>query len=120
MPNVTKAIIVKTMCLENYGDADKPHWKRKSGQTVWVANVQGEEASLNTADFAGLIQDAAPELETRDSAMFIEMVSEVDLLDLTEAERRAAIDTKDPRIDSDDFFAAISRNRAGVETFRMS
>lgn len=105
----TLALVVKTFALENYGDAEKPHWKRKCGSTTWVANVRGKPDFLRACNLAGVIQDAAPNLETRNSTGFIEMVDSVEVLALAEAERRAAIDTRDPGIDSLEFFAAIEK-----------
>lgn len=90
---LTKAVIVGTQCLENYGDPDKPYWKSKGGDSYWVATIlfdEGQEPS-ETALRNGLAEVMA-KYETRDSAMWIEMIRSVSLVDLREARRRANID----------------------------
>lgn len=110
------AIIAHTQVLENYGDAQKPYWKCKGGDAYWVANVFAKDAQ--TAELSGLNLPSTRTVETRSSTAFIEFVNRVEVVAVAEAERRCAIDTLDPLIDSDAFFSAVKRS-AVFDTYEM-
>jgi len=101
------AIIAHTQVLENYGDSQKPYWKCKGGDAYWVANVFAKDAQ--TAQNMGLNVPSTRTVETRNSMGFIEFVNRIEVCDVIEATRRAAVDRTDDSIDPDVYFSFVQK-----------
>jgi len=105
----TKAIIVHTQILENYGDSNKPYWKPKGGGTYWVGDLElmDEGAFKDKTFLLNGMRNAYSMVETRTSSMFIEIVNDIEAISLEEAEERSSIplDTEDSYL----FFRRITK-----------
>ena len=114
----TRAILVKTFYLENYGEPDEPYWKRKGGDTYWIANLEApsETFSDKTRLLNGL-SGPISRVELRDSPMCIEMVDDIWSVTLEEAERRASINRVTCE-DSDEYFDYV-RMISGLRTWSV-
>ena len=102
------AVIVDTQVLENYGDASKPHWKAKGGNTIWTFNV----TSKKVPDETQILNSGLPELshiECRNSAMYIEFITKIEFISVYEAEIRSKINLADPSLTSEQFFNSIRK-----------
>lgn len=89
------------------------------GDTIWIANLVGDEKHLLCCNLAGVVQQAAPDLDVRDSNMFIRTIERVDLMDPSEAQSRADIDTNADDCCSDEYFEAIDR-RPNIQTYQLA
>lgn len=88
----TRAIIVRTFFLENYGDVQNPYWKRKGGETYWICNLEATpEVFQDKTMLLNGLSDLVSRVEIRDSPLCIEMVDDIWDISLEEAERRASI-----------------------------
>lgn len=79
-----RALILSTFCLENYGDAEKPWWKPKGGAEYWLCTVQGE---FNDMQLYNGFSELVAKHCTRDSSHYIEMMRDIRLISVEEAER---------------------------------
>lgn len=88
----TRAIIVRTFFLENYGDVDNPYWKRKGGETYWICNLDTtSDVFLDKTTLLNGLKEPISQVEIRDSPLCIEMVNDIWDISVEEAERRASI-----------------------------
>lgn len=102
------AVIVETQVLENYGDAYKPHWKTKGGDTIWAFNF----TSKKVPNEIQILNSRFPELdhiECRNSAMYIEFITNIRFISVYEAEIRSKINLLDPNLTPDQFFNSIRK-----------
>lgn len=113
----TFAIIVHTQVLENYGDAEKPHWKLKPGEAYWVANVESGFASYDLAPVARNLPNIDT-VEQRDSNMWIEYVTRTEVVEVQEAVRRSSIRLEDCDPYNNLFFERV-RKADGFECYSM-
>lgn len=111
------AIIAHTFCLENYGEGDKPYWKRKGGDAYWIANFEGDRDERDIQQMA-LNMPVARTVETRDSSGFIEMIDRIEVITVEEARKRAAVNRNDPDIDCDTYFSFVEVKHP-IETYRV-
>ena len=88
----TRAIIVRTFYLENYGDIKDPYWKRKGGGTYWICNLDAtSDVFLDKTALLNGLRETISQVEMRDSPLCIEMVNDIWDISIEEAERRASI-----------------------------
>ena len=104
----TYAVLIHTRHLENYGEPTSPWWKPKGGSTTWMCNYETDTGIDKTALMNGLSEVIARH-EIRDSPMFIEMMDDISVITLAEAEERSSIDIHDPAIESDEYFRHIRK-----------
>ena len=115
------AVIAHTQAMENYGDPERPWWKRKAGDSYWVCTIDLPKGyEIDKTGLLNGLRDAIATIEVRDSPMWIETVSDIELVSVAEAKERSEIDWRAIDCEYEDFVRHVRKGPCAEDVWHLA